>query len=162
MSNKENTAPVGPPISPFATSPCHPSEFWLKNPAWIGERPFILLTLPELITLHFKFEIDGSIDPPHFYHSHEEIEATLCTAGVSSNAYADQQAALSTPTLNHYLNVKPQGQALGEGTQAALVSPHSSITMMTLVDALNQVSAISYQSEWSTPLRQHLVLVGLP
>ncbi|KIJ94158.1 hypothetical protein K443DRAFT_110911, partial [Laccaria amethystina LaAM-08-1] len=93
MSNKENTAPVGPPIPPFAMSPRRPSDFWLKNPAWI----------------------DGAIDPPHFYHSHEEIEAALRAAGVSSKAYADQQAALLTPTPNHYANIKSQGQALGEG-----------------------------------------------
>ncbi|EDR02051.1 uncharacterized protein LACBIDRAFT_332644 [Laccaria bicolor S238N-H82] len=102
MSNKENAAPVGPPISPFATSPRRPSEFWLKNPAWI----------------------DGAIDPPHFYGSHEEIEAALHAAGVSSNAYVDQQAALSTPTPNHYANIKSHAQALGEGRD--IVNPTSS------------------------------------
>ena len=50
------------------------------------KKPFISLTLPE----HTSFQIDGSIDPPHIYHSHEEIEAALHAAGVSLNAYADQ------------------------------------------------------------------------
>jgi hypothetical protein len=68
-------------------------------------------TEPDLKTL--------AIDPPHFYHTHEEIEAALRTAGVSSNTYMDQQAALSTPTLDHYANIKSQGQALGEGRDVA-------------------------------------------
>jgi hypothetical protein len=113
MSNKENTAPVGPPIPPFAMSPRRPSDFWLKNPAWIGEPHFYLFNIVR--TDHSSFHIDGAIDPPHFYHSHEEIEAALRAAGVSSKAYADQQAALLTPTPNHYANIKSQGQALGEG-----------------------------------------------
>ena len=122
MSNKENAAPVGPPISPFATSPRRPSEFWLKNPAWIGEEYLFLFDV--IRTDHSLFQIDGAIDPPHFYHSHEEIEAALRAAGISSNAYVDQQAALSTPTPNHYANIKSQGQALGEGRD--VVNPTSS------------------------------------
>ncbi|KAF8989234.1 hypothetical protein BDQ17DRAFT_1334189 [Cyathus striatus] len=38
----------------FTPGPC-PSEVWLKNPGWI----------------------DGTRDPPGFYHSHQEIEDTL-------------------------------------------------------------------------------------
>ena len=37
ISDKENTAPVGPHIPPFATSPHCPLESWLNNPAWTGE-----------------------------------------------------------------------------------------------------------------------------
>jgi len=94
----------------------------LKNPAWIGEEYFYLFD--DIRTDHTLFQIDGAIDHPHFYFSHEEIEAALCAAGVSSNTYADQQAALSTPTPNHYANIKSQGQTLGEGRN--IVNPTSS------------------------------------
>ena len=45
---------------------------------------FISPTSSKLIS---SFHIDGAIDPPHFYHSHDEIEAALRAAGVSSRPY---------------------------------------------------------------------------
>lgn len=62
----------GPPVSPR-----RPSEGWLRSPAWIGL--FLEVLFPEKIS---SFEnTDGGINPPHFYYSHEEIEAARSRYG---------------------------------------------------------------------------------
>jgi len=94
--------------------------------------------------------------------------SALRAAGVPSRAYTDQWAALSTPTPNHYANVRSQGQALSEDRSiptpwAMPVSICSSInTATTHWCTQNQVLAISYRLEWFFPSQRHLVLVGVP
>ncbi|EDR02921.1 uncharacterized protein LACBIDRAFT_331920 [Laccaria bicolor S238N-H82] len=53
-----------------------PSEGWLRNPVWI----------------------DDGVNPPCFYHSHQEVNDALVAAGVTPGIQYDQYAARVTPT----------------------------------------------------------------
>ncbi|KAF8878266.1 hypothetical protein CPB84DRAFT_1688378 [Gymnopilus junonius] len=73
--NDENHPPA-PPIAPI-TNAQHPSEGWLRNLAWI----------------------DGGVNPPHYYYTHEEINEALTAAGVMPRCTEyEQQVARVTPT----------------------------------------------------------------
>ncbi|KIK05387.1 hypothetical protein K443DRAFT_3876 [Laccaria amethystina LaAM-08-1] len=63
----ENEAPThGPPQNAQ-----QPSAGWLQNPAWI----------------------DGGVNPPCYYYTHEEINDTLHANGISPRSHAEQHAA---------------------------------------------------------------------
>ena len=53
------------------------SACWLRNPAWIGT--FIIIYTSRLSSF---LSADGSVNPPQYYYSHEEIDASCHTSGV--------------------------------------------------------------------------------
>lgn len=72
-----------------------PSEGWLRNPAWIGA---YFLSYLYCCVVDSSLLLDGGVNPPRFYHSHEEIDEALRNAGVSRATRFDQQAARISPT----------------------------------------------------------------
>jgi hypothetical protein len=83
-SDKENIIPL---------SPRRPSEGWLKNPSWIGEH---ILTSPNGPIL--TFYLDGGLNPPHFYITHDEIhDALLAAKQPFSSASHQEPGASMTP-----------------------------------------------------------------
>jgi hypothetical protein len=77
------------------------SQAWLRNPAWIGTLSFIYLSI-----IHKSDTIisDGGMNPPHFYYTHEQIAADVCTYGGTSGnpppASTPQQSASVSSNAN--------------------------------------------------------------
>jgi len=68
-----------------------PSEGWLQQPAWIGM--FCVL----VVSFSAEISLDGGVNPPRFYYSHEEIDEALIAAGHPPRSRSDQPAAQATP-----------------------------------------------------------------
>lgn len=60
------------------------------------EEPCVDWLVKSLISLHCELNFflqDGGVNPPRFYHTHEEIDNTLRANGISPRARLEQQAA---------------------------------------------------------------------
>ena len=152
------------PSSPsFCCIASSPVRFLVEEPSLDRWRIFFISQASsELIP---SFHIDGAIDPPHFYHSHDNWSRSTCRrcffeAICRSTGCALTPPRTTTQTSSHRDRLSGKVEVFST-LQAMLVSRYRSIDMIQLVDAHNQ-AAISCQSEWSMPLQQHLVLVGVP
>ncbi|KIJ90739.1 hypothetical protein K443DRAFT_657906 [Laccaria amethystina LaAM-08-1] len=90
-NNDQNHPPTLPTSHPDYQCP---SEAWLKNPAWI----------------------DGGVNPPRFYYSHEEINEALVAAGVTPRTEYNQQLAQVTPTPAQSNRPAPLTPSLANGS----------------------------------------------
>lgn len=91
-----------------------PSDGWLRNPSWIGQ--FMCFSIVHLL----KFVSDGAVNPPRFYHSHDEIHATLLAWGIMPHTRPEIPSASVTPT--------PAGPLPSVPLDFSLVNEHEVVT----------------------------------
>ncbi|KAM6503893.1 hypothetical protein JOM56_000836 [Amanita muscaria] len=82
---------LNPPYTQAAaTTESDTSEGWLRNPAWI----------------------DGGLDPPKYYYSHEEIDTTCCAYGVIQPPPFSTQEPTATADPSHRMAVASNNSAM--------------------------------------------------
>lgn len=109
-------------------SPRRPSDYWLRNPAWIGK--FLNAKYCNILLIGCP---DGCLDPPHFYIDQEEIDNARRAAGhLPQFPMVPQQVNTVAPVVGSHYRVVPD-PVLQESTVAPVISPGKlpSITLHT-------------------------------
>ncbi|KAH7903026.1 hypothetical protein BJ138DRAFT_1198541, partial [Hygrophoropsis aurantiaca] len=97
-----------------------PSEYWLKNPAWV----------------------DGGVNPPRFYHSHEEINRDRLTAGYPALSHVTDSAPhVRTPTTSSTMpeaSMEQLAHRVAPSKSAALEATGHLVSATTLVTSIDK------------------------